>query len=113
MWKFKYHKTHFVPAVFGEYYVSVVFITCCLLWAVATVAVRYSNTAPHKYLEFKQRIDLHTLPTFYIWMLNILQLFIAISNYPHSMLLTSVNYSSQKRLIYVTLNWRRALNVSG
>jgi hypothetical protein len=24
----------------------------------------YSNTAPHKYLEFKQRIDLNTLPTF-------------------------------------------------
>jgi hypothetical protein len=58
-------------------------------------------------------MDLHTLTTFDIWMLNILQLFIAISNYPHSMILTSVNYSSQKRLIYVTLNWRRALNVSG
>jgi hypothetical protein len=26
--------------------------------------VRYSNTAPHKYLKFKQKMDLHTLTTF-------------------------------------------------
>jgi hypothetical protein len=53
------------------------------------------------------------LPTFDIWMPNILQFFLATSNYSRSMLLTSVKYSSKKRLIYVTLNWRRALNVSG
>jgi hypothetical protein len=53
------------------------------------------------------------LPTFDIWMFNILQLFLAISNDPHNMLLTSAHYSPQKHLIYVTLNWRCALNVSG
>jgi len=46
-------------------------------------------------------------------MFNILQLFLAISNNPHNMLLTSAHYSPQKHLIYVTLNWRCALNVSG
>jgi len=35
-------------AGFGEYYVSLVFITASLLWAADTVAVRYSNTKPHK-----------------------------------------------------------------
>jgi len=46
-------------------------------------------------------------------MCNILQLFIAISNDPHSMLLTGVHYRSQKRLIFVTLNSRCAVYVSG
>ena len=39
-------------------YVSLVLNTSCLLWVVATVAVRYSNTVPHKYVEFTQRIHL-------------------------------------------------------
>jgi hypothetical protein len=46
-------------------------------------------------------------------MFNILQLFLAISNDPHSMLLTSAHYCSHKHLNYVTLNWRCALNVCG
>jgi hypothetical protein len=102
-----------VTAGFGEYYVNLVFITSCLLWAVAIFAVRYSKTALHKYVEFTQRINLRILPAFDIRMFNILQLFLAISNDPHSMLLTSGHYSSQKCLIYVTLNWRYDLYVSG
>jgi hypothetical protein len=43
------HTIYLVTAGFGDYYVSLVFITCCLLWAAATDAVRYSNTAPQKY----------------------------------------------------------------
>lgn len=41
-------------AGFGEYYVGLVFITSCLLWAVATVSVKYGNTATQKYLEFTE-----------------------------------------------------------
>ena len=113
MWQFKFHTTHFVAAGFGEYYVSLVFITSCLLWAVVKVALQYSNTAPHKYAQFTQRIHLCILSAFDIWMFNILQLFLAISNDPHRMLLTSAHYCSQVHLIYVTLNWRYALCVSG
>jgi len=64
MWQFKYHTTHFVTAGFGEYYVSLVFITSFLLWAVATVAVKYSNTARHNYAQFTQRIYLCILTAF-------------------------------------------------
>jgi hypothetical protein len=55
-------------AQFGEYNVTFVFIICSLLWAVGTVSVWYSNTAPHKYVEFTQRIDLRIFPTFDICM---------------------------------------------
>jgi hypothetical protein len=113
MWQFKYHTTHFVMAGFGEYYVSLVFITCCLLCAVATVAVRYSNTAHHKYVPFTHTIHVCILPAFDIWMFNILQLFLGISNDPHSMLLTSEHYCPQKYLIYVTINWICAMYFSG
>jgi len=113
MWQLKYHTKYFVMAGFGDYYVSLVFITSCLLWSVATVAVRYSNTAPHKYAQFTQRIYLCILPAFDIWMCNILQLFIAVSNDPHNRLLTSDQYCPQKYLTEVTLNWRYALYVSG
>jgi len=113
MWKFKYHTTHFVTAGFGEYCISLVFITSSLLWAVATVAVRYSTTTPHKYVKFTQRIHIRILPAFDIWMFNTLQLFLWISNYPHSMLLTSAHYCPQKWPIYVTLNWTGPLYVTG
>jgi hypothetical protein len=46
-------------------------------------------------------------------MFNIVQLFLTISNDPHSMLLNSVHYCSKKSITYVTLLWRCALNVSG
>ena len=94
-------------------YVSLVFITSCLLWSVATVAVSYSNTAPHKYVQFTQRIHLCTMPTFHIWMFNILKLFLAFSNEPHIRLLTSDQYCPQKCLAYVPLNWTCPLYVSG
>jgi len=99
MWQFKNHTTNFVMPEFGEYYASLVLITSCLFWAVATVAVSYSNTAPHKYAQFTQRIHLCILPALDIWMHNILQLFHAISNDQYSMLLTSAHYCSQKCLI--------------
>jgi hypothetical protein len=41
-------------AGFGEYYVSLGFITSCMFWAVRTVAVWYSNTATQKYIEFTE-----------------------------------------------------------
>ena len=39
-------------AGFGEYYVGLVFITSGLFWAVASVSVKYGNTATQKYVEF-------------------------------------------------------------
>jgi len=45
-------------------YVGLVFMTSFLLWSVATIAVRYSNTALHKYAQFTQTIHLRILPTF-------------------------------------------------
>ena len=91
--KVKYHTTHFVMAGFGENYITLIFITS---WAVAIVAVRQSDTAPQKYAQFTHRIHLSILPTSDISMLNILQLFLAILNDPHSMLLTSAHYFPQK-----------------
>jgi len=58
------HTKYFVTFGFGEYYISLVFVTSSVLWAVGTVAVRYSNTAPHKYVQFTQRIHLCILPAF-------------------------------------------------
>jgi len=39
-----------VMAGFGEYAVSLEFITSSVLWAVATVAVTYRDTATQKYV---------------------------------------------------------------
>ena len=41
-------------AGFGEYYVSLVFISSSVLWAIATVSVMFSNTATRKYVEFTE-----------------------------------------------------------
>ena len=47
-------------AGFGEYYVSLVFITSCLLCSVATVSVKYSNTATQNFTETPLKFGLRS-----------------------------------------------------
>jgi hypothetical protein len=113
LWKFKHHTTTLLWRLGLVNTTSIFFHYLLCAVAIATVAVWYSNIETYKYVEFTQRTEVCILPNLDIRMFKILQPFLTISNDPHIVLWTSAHYCSEKRQIYITLNWRCALYISG